>query len=573
MSANAHGGLVSAHNISVEEAATRLGKSVQTVRRLLAAGAVSGQKIGGRWLVHGDKLPTSPPVSSTSSAGASSAKLDVATALRYVLRADRRELWIPDVLNWEDYREGAEAVLLSSRSKCTSGKADPFEVVEVPKGALLSRAGTLLSLEDRIAYHALCASFAQSIDGHLSDRVFSSRLREHESADFFKSGIDQHRAFEGATTGAAKAGSWIVTTDLVSYFETISHQLLFEDLQNLGVSAEVSRPLRDLLREWRRDSKHGLPIGPDASRLLGNFFMAHIDESMLAEGFDYYRFMDDIRIVTQSENDALRALRRFEVLCRARGLIVSGAKTSVTPYVPGETKEDTTFARADYLFINGAIQARSALRDLFNDALTETSVKKRHAKFALLRLGSLVDRGVLKKLLTRLNQLTEVSKDSAFYLRSFVSETNVQDSLTKYLTEKREPGVETYQLAWLFAVMLEVLGEPPTSWIDYAETYAWDANQPTFLRGLAFNLVALGRRPKDIKALREFATTNYDPALVRCAAVALTRVDCLDKTTRQRMVDRMPQLQPTVTYLQSRNSLPSLMQEGMWSRVRKIPTS
>lgn len=559
-------------NISVEEAALRLGKSNQTVRRLLAGGELAGQKIGGRWLVHGDKLPS--PASPSGTSSARTRNIDVELALKHVLRTDRRELWIPDVLAWEDYRAFSDQVLAAARSKCATGTADPFEMVEVPKGSLLSRAGTLLSLEDRVAYHALCASFGNLVEAQLGDRVFSSRLRASSSGDFFKSGLEQWRAFEEAIATSAERSSWMVETDLVSYFETVSHQLLFEDLHNLGVPPETTGPLRQLLRDWRRDSRHGLPIGSDASRILGNFFMSRIDEIMIAEGFNYYRFMDDIRILADSETLALAALRRFEVLCRARGLIVSSGKTFVKPYATIQPSKDVrALDQADYFFRNGSTQARSALRGLFNDALSEKNLKKRNAKFALLRLGSLVDRGVLKNLLARLNRLKEVSPDSAFYLRAFVTERGVQNALTHYLTKQREPGIEAYQDAWLLAVMLEVLNDPPREWVSYAAAIAWDANQPTFLRSLAANMVALGKSPVDIERLRKLAQHDYNPAFVRGVAAALQRVDSLDGPTHQRISERLPQLKPTLDYLRSRGSLPSLIQEGMWSSVRRIPNS
>lgn len=560
-------------NITVQEAALRLGKSVATVRRLLAADELPGQKIGGRWLVHGDKLPMQRLASTT--AKAPSASIDVETALKYVLRTDRRELWVPDVLMWEDFRATPGNVLDSARNKCSTGTPDPVEMVEVPKGELLSRAGTLLTLEDRVAYHALCMSFAKAVEARLSANVFSSRLNEEPHGDFFRSGVRQWTAFQEAVAEEVpKAGSWQVETDLVSYFETISHQLLFEDLQSLGVSGEVTRPLRALLREWRRASRHGLPIGMDASRLLGNFFMARVDEVMLAEGYSYWRFMDDIRILAPTQRDALAGLRRLEVLCRDRGLIISGAKTRVTEFDPSSVSDDDTqMDRADYFLRNGFGQSRAVLRELFGDALAERKVKTRHAKFALLRLGALVDRGVLNKIMSRLDALKETSPESAFYLRAFVSEKKVQSEVTKYLARRDEPGIEVHQQVWLIAAMLEVLNEPPKAWIDYARTVAMDANNPTFLRGLAMNLLAIGRNPIDVDRLKELAQRNYDPGLVRGAAAALQRIDALDRYTQQQILYRHPSLTPTVDYLSKRGSLPSLVQEGLWSSVRKMPAS
>jgi excisionase family DNA binding protein len=563
----------SVRNITVEEAANRLGKSVATVRRALAAGEISGQKIGSRWIVHGDKLPTA--TAGVSSVG-DTAGIDLELSMRHVLRLDRRELWVPDVLNWEDFRARPHDVIASARLKCSTGHADPIEVVEVPKGELLSRAGTLLTLADRVAYHALCASFSGPIEAATSDHVFSSRINDDAKGDFFRSGYPQWKAFiEAVHSEVPLVGSWIVHTDLVSYFETISHQLLFDDLRSLGVADGVLTPLRLLLSDWRQSSKHGLPIGMDASRLLGNFFMSRIDHAMLDHGLSYWRYMDDIRIVAPSERSALAALRTFEVACRRRGLVVSGAKTKIEEVDPsGPPSEiDHRLDAADYFFRNGLSETRKSLRDLFRSALSEKEIKRKHAKFALLRLGTLVDRGILSRLLRRLDKLKEVSPDSAFYLRAFISEPSVKKALTSYLAEPGNPGVEVYQQAWLIGAMLEVLNDVPAEWVSYARIVAFDGNQPTFLRALALNLTALGRVPADLDVIREVARKSYDPALVRGALVALRRIDLLDKQTQSLVLARLPQLKCTIEYLLPRVSLPSLVQEGLWGKLRALPNT
>ena len=554
------------HNISVEEAALRTGKSVATIRRLLAAGSLSGEKVGGRWLVHGDRLPSRP---SEPVARASLPALDPNGAIKFLMKTDRRDLWVPDVLNWEDLRARPDSVIASALAKCSTGQADPFEAVEVPKGTLLSRAGTLLSVEDRLAYHMLCATFADRVEAALSDRVFSSRINKRPGP-FFVPGLAQYARFIEEVEKAAGPDSWVVSTDLVSYFETISHELLFEDLRDLGVADDIVRPLRSLISAWRRSSRGGLPIGPDASRLLGNLFLLKVDRQMLAERFDYYRYMDDVRIVVSSEREGRAALRRFEVLCRGRGLIVAGAaKSKIEKARPGaKASEDAPFKWAEYAMRNGFDESRKILRGMFNDALAEKDLKRRHARFALFRLGRLVDRAVLNRVLKRLEKLSEVSKDSAYYLRSFVSERHVQAAITEYLGEPGEPGIERYQEAWLLAVMLEVLNDPPAEWVNYARRIAWDANQPRFLRCLSFNVVALGHAAGDIEKLIEIADTNYDGGLVRGALVALRRVDRLSRRTQTVALARHPALKGTVNYLAPRDSLPSLVQDGLWNSIR-----
>lgn len=557
------------HNISVDEAALRTGKSVATIRRMLAANNLSGEKVGGRWLVHGDRLPVRPSKSSTS---AGRSELDPSTAIKFLLKTDRRDLWVPDVLNWEDIRADPNSAISSALTKCSTGQTDPFEVVEVPKGTLLSRAGALLSFEDRLAYHMLCSTFAPLVEGALSERVFSSRLNKRPGP-FFVPTLHQYDSFVSAVERSANGAMWIVSTDLVSYFETISHELLFEDLRDLGVPDEITRPLRLLIGGWRRSSRIGLPIGPDASRLLGNLFLIKIDRQMLDEGFDYYRYMDDVRIVVKSDREGRAALRRFEVLCRSRGLIVTGtSKSKIEKWDPtAKANSDAPFDRAEYALRNGFQESRKILRRMFRDALAEQTIKRRHAKFALLRLGRLVDRGVLNKVLDRLDGLSEISKDSAFYLRSFISERDVQGAITEYLDQPGEPGLEKYQEAWLIAVMIENLHKPPVEWISYGRRIAWDANQPTFLRSLAFGLVALGHDSADILKLSEVAESNYDASLVRGAMVALCRIQRLSRHTQNVVTSRHPALKSSVDYLAKRRSLPSLVQADLWNDIKPVP--
>lgn len=556
-------------NISVNEAALRTGKSVATVRRLLATGKLSGQKIGGHWVVHADRLPSTPVGPSISASGP---KLDPRAAIGFLMKTDRKELWIPDVLNWEDVRADPSSAISAATGKCSTGQADPFETVEVPKGPLLSRAGVLLSFEDRLAYQMLCAALAPHVDAVLSERVLSSRLNERPGS-FFVSPFNQYKLFIETVETAAGSTKWVVSTDLVSYFETISHELLFEDLRDLRIRDEITRPLRLLLGSWRRASRTGLPVGPDASRLLGNFFLNKIDQQMLEEGFDYYRYMDDVRIVVSSEREGRAALRRFEVLCRARGLIVTGtAKSKIEKSDPdARVKDDAQFEWIEYAMRNSLDESRKVLREMFSDALSEKVVKRRHARFALIRLGKLVDRRVLAKVLRRLEELSEVSKDSVYYLRSFISERHVQAAITKYLERPEEPGLEKYQEAWLIAVMLEVLNAPPVEWINYARRIAWDANQPTYLRNLAFSLVALGHDPRDVERIVEIAESNYESSLVRGAIVALARVQKFSRRTQGSVLARHPALKGTVEYLKQRKALPSLVQEGLWNTIKAGP--
>src|SRR5258708_7676215 len=97
-------------DITVEEAALRLGISVATVKRRLQSQQISGRKIGRQWVVDDTKLPA--PTRRGGVGPASSPHLDVPKALRHVRLTDLAELWVPDVLRWADHLAAPEAILL-----------------------------------------------------------------------------------------------------------------------------------------------------------------------------------------------------------------------------------------------------------------------------------------------------------------------------------------------------------------------------------------------------------------------------------------------------------------------------
>lgn len=554
-------------NITTAEAALRLGLSEATVKRRLSEGKLPGQKVGSRWVVHGEQLP-SPQRSAPeqSSVGA----LDVARAFSQVRANDRRDLWVPDIVNWADYSKDPSAVIARAIAKVSTDSpiADQITYVEVPKGAYLTRAGALLSIEDRVAYQALCNELALDADSRLTDRVFSSRvIKNPKRHDFIASNARQWRKFLEATKETqAQRGPWVVSTDLVSYFDSISHRLLFSALEGLRGHERTVRILRRLMDQWRGDSHHGLPTGPEASRFLGNFFLVGIDAFMIGRGFEYFRYMDDVRIVASSKEEALLGLRLFEVECRKLGLVVSSAKTTVTDEL--QATFDPVLDQMDYFFQRRIDESRKVLRDLLKQTLKEDRPKVKHAKFALLRLAALVDAPALKPVMERLEQLQEAAPESAVYLRAFISDGKVQEALSEYLQKRPEPLLEGYQQAWLLAAMLEVQNGVPDDWASYALGIADDQNQPTYLRILALNLVAKRGRREDVERIRLEIRSSYDPAVLRGAIVALARAGYWDKEMVDIVKARAPQLSATLDYLKGRDSLPSLVQEGLWSSVR-----
>lgn len=71
---------------------------------------------------------------------------------------------------------------------------------------------------------------------------------------------------------------------------------------------------------------HGIPQGPMASDFLTEVFLLPLDEAMKRTGIPYIRYVDDIRVLAKSEEDARRAAIVLEMECRRWSLIPHGSK-------------------------------------------------------------------------------------------------------------------------------------------------------------------------------------------------------------------------------------------------------
>jgi excisionase family DNA binding protein len=88
--------------ITVEEAASRLGKSVAAVRRYCSSGKITASKVGRAWLIDPSTLPR-PTGRNTRRVSSASGIVDFALALRHLRTQDlSRDLWVPDILNFAD---------------------------------------------------------------------------------------------------------------------------------------------------------------------------------------------------------------------------------------------------------------------------------------------------------------------------------------------------------------------------------------------------------------------------------------------------------------------------------------
>lgn len=557
--------------ITVEEAAVRLGVSVATIRRYCATGKLKAQKTGRAWLVEESSLPSGRAGSRRRSVPRASQLVDLGRALQHLQSTDLAEVWVPDPVRFEDELADPVNLFAGAAARIDGVEAfDPRVDAVHPKSSFFFRSAALLSLPDRLSYQAVVGELAPRIDGQLRPSVYSARLSREERY-FVGKGPAQWVRFRNAVVKSIEEGwSWMMKTDITSFFDFIQHRLLFMQLEALSIDNRLIATLRQMLRAWATVPDCGLPQGPNASRVLANLYLSGIDEIMeSAPGCLYFRYMDDIRIVGRRRSDVINAIRILDLETKKQALALSAQKTH---FLQGQKAiddfEDAQLNQAQYVFEWGGDddELRKQLRRIFRGALSGDEVVMRRARFSLWRLYRLRDRGVRHGVLNNLERLAPLGQILPAYLAPWLTNPRVQRSLADFL-EDEERNTSAFLSTWLLAGMLEVPAHLPPAWVAYARTVAQDRNEAPYHRGVAANVMSLGGTPGDIAWLREAILREFDPAIVRAFAIALARADKLDRATL-RVVSRTAGMEPLLNYLAGRNDFPSLIFPGRYVRLR-----
>jgi hypothetical protein len=365
----------------------------------------------------------------------------------------------------------------------TEYEPEAAESWDVPKGNLTLRHSIHIAAVDRLVYQALIDHLAPLCAPAFKDCSYAYRLRGPEDPEMFRRVVEQNSAFYDNVRLKLEANpnAVVVVADVAQYFENISFDILKRKLIDL-TKAKLGNPTHAVidvlcacLQKWSPYKNCGLPQNMWPSSFLGNVYLHSLDDTMTAKGYDYHRYMDDIRIVAPDEVTARRALRDLITHLREQELSVNGLKTKVVyPSSPEwkELAEATTseFADIEAMIASGDVTVLSAAVERLNtilvDVLSNGGKPQRRLKFALNRLTSLrrvpkipvpEPDGVAASLFELLILSPEVTPEVCEY---FLNGNPGQDKaalLVRLLVD--EPrciyGWQNYHL-WLLAVRLDV---------------------------------------------------------------------------------------------------------------------
>jgi len=270
--------------------------------------------------------------------------INIGATLKH-LRQDMKDDWFYDAVRYEDLLSNGKNLheILSQNLEINHGeyKSGRKAIYDVPKRALGLRYTLELDFYDRFLYQAICSYLIPYFDPLISNRVFSHRYNKYGKEKYlFKHRIELWNTFECISHLALVDDKTLLVTDLLNYFEQISIDAIenafvgmISEIKATGAEKNNIRSavstLRVLLEKWCYSERHGLPQNRDASSFIANVVLDTVDKSMADKGYDYFRYVDDIRIICSDEYEAKRALNDLIFEIRKLGLNINSKKTVI----------------------------------------------------------------------------------------------------------------------------------------------------------------------------------------------------------------------------------------------------
>jgi hypothetical protein len=395
--------------------------------------------------------------------------IDTAAVLKHLLQ-DMRDDWFVDPIQHRDLFSDKESLRKVLHELLVEGngqyQAALRNIYDIPKKGLGIRYSLETDFYDRFIYQAICSFLIPYYDPILSHRVLSHRYNKnrHSEKYLFKPRIDMWQTFEGVTKTALSNNQALLATDLINYFENIAVELIRTSFESKISQISASGPekvlirnaintLCELMSHWGYSDRHGLPQNRDASSFIANVVIDSVDKEMIRLGYDYYRYVDDIRIICVNPATAKKALIDLIKQLRTVSMNINSGKSMILTSKSDAKDIDTFFPASDdrSQTIDNMWKSRSRrvisrsvkyIYQILKESIDSQQTQSRQFRFAVNRLIRLSDANLfdiqnevsadLKDILIETLDEQAVSTDQ--YCR-LLSQLNLEDEEFKKISD------------------------------------------------------------------------------------------------------------------------------------------
>ncbi len=232
-----------------------------------------------------------------------------------------------DHVTVEDFTKQLARNLEKLAAQLQDGVYRPQNVrrVNIPKpGTKETRPLGIPTVRDRVVQGAL---------RHVLEPIFERQFAEHSYG--FRPGRGCKDALRRVDRLLKQGYQYVVDVDLKSYFDTIPHDKLLDEVRKyVGdsrvlalIEAFLKAEILDGLRQWTPES--GAPQGAVLSPLLSNLYLNELDHQMARSGYEMTRYADDLVIQCRNREEAERALALVQAWTAQMGLTLHPTKTKI----------------------------------------------------------------------------------------------------------------------------------------------------------------------------------------------------------------------------------------------------
>lgn len=232
-----------------------------------------------------------------------------------------------DHVTIEDFTAGLTRNVDKLAQQLRDGSYRPQRIqrVHIPKpGTRETRPLGIPTVRDRVVQNAL---------RHVLEPILERHFAEHSYG--FRPDRGCKDALRRVDRLVKSDFKYTVDVDLKSYFDTIPHDRLLQELRKfvadnsvLGlVEKFLQAEILDGLEHWTPAA--GAPQGAIISPLLSNLYLNELDHQMAGAGYEMTRYADDLVIQCRTAEEAEAALAAIREWTAQRGLTLHPTKTKI----------------------------------------------------------------------------------------------------------------------------------------------------------------------------------------------------------------------------------------------------
>jgi hypothetical protein len=396
-------------------------------------------------------------------------------------------------------------------------------VADVPKGNGAIRPGAILSLEDRTVYADIVSALLPTIYAGLKWAQgtvdFSHQLTNRaDRVNWFTNRYTGWTQFQRAQLKKLEDHETIthvVVTDLTGFYENIDLTILMSDLRSLGCASEIVQFLQKLLYRWASIPGRGIPQGHSPSDILAKVYLTPIDRLIVDEGFDYFRYNDDMRVFCRGFVSCKQALLFMTQALRRRGLNLQTAKTEmmvrdaaktwiegITPVIEAVQER----YRKEIAEIVGHLNPYAPISEIEiqidpEEAPLEILKEVFHEHFVgegarfntplfhyiLKRLGAQKDASALDFSIKQLYIRPQETQPILDYIGHIGAHAEACPAICEFLNS--EDNIYEYQKYQIFRWLGDAPAAPPANLMTLARQFTFDLSRPSYLRAVCRKLL------------------------------------------------------------------------------------